>query len=141
MRHLYHLFLGILLLTVFVSGKKNSRDISLRNEFEKTIHVNTNDFIGDEEVINDTLARPELSVTYDFENEETKKDVSSPQEQDSDLPSNYLNANGEKYLSTDSSSRHMSGFQPQESFHQKSALIAIIQHSVYLHRILPKLQT
>ena len=139
MRQLRQIFLGILLLTVSASGKETSQELALGTDFEKTIHVNTNDFISDEVPINDTLAQPELSVTFDYEKEGAKEAVSGLNEQE--FTDYYQNADGEKFLVSESSSFHTSGFQPQEKFSSKLALIAINLNSVYLHWILPKLQT
>ena len=141
MRHLRQIFLRTLLLTVSASGKETSQELGLGTDFEKTIHVNTNDFISDEDPVNDTLAQPELSVTFDYEKEGAQEAVSSLKEQESYFTDDYQNADGEKFLVSESSSFHTSGFQPQEKFSSKLALIAINLNSVYLHWILPKLQT
>ena len=121
MRNLNQLTLCLLLLSLTVSGENIiNEDLGQGGNFNETIHVNTNDFIGDTEGFNDSLSQPpsqpELSVTV--ENPESKPRI--PKRGTQPEPSNdYQNANGEKYLSEDSYSLHISGFHPQEKISPK----------------------
>ena len=117
MRNLNQLTLCLLLLSLTVSGENIiNEDLGQGGNFNETIHVNTNDFIGDNDSLSQPPSQPELSVTV--ENPESKpripKRVTQPEP-----PDDYQNANGEKYLSEDSYSLHISGFHPQEKISPK----------------------
>ena len=110
MREVFFLTLSVL-LTWSVLGENISEDTqSEQNSTESPediIHVNTNDFLTESAVINETLvaSRPELSVSIDYENPEMKNIRESSRE---------AAINGEKYISLDSYSFHIAGFHPQE---------------------------
>ena len=109
------------LLTRTVLGEKLSEDEDIPTEKDLTespediIHVNTNDFLAE----NQTLlgaTRPQLSVTIDYENPETKNNRESSRE---------AAINGEKYISLDSYSFHITGLHPQGKDFIKENLVKI----------------
>ena len=110
----------IVLLTRTILGGNLSEDTSSERDLkespediEDTIHVNTNDFLAEPALINETLVatRPQLSVTVDYENPEMKNNRESSRE---------AAINGEKYISLDSYSFHITaGVQPQEKISSK----------------------
>ena len=102
MREVFFITFSVLLTRVAL-GEKTSEDVS---------HVNTNDFLAEAAVINETLVdtRPELSVTIDYENPEMKNIRESSRE---------AAINGEKYISLDSYSFHITGLHPQEKISSK----------------------
>ena len=110
MREVFFLTLSVL-LTWSVLGENISEDTQSEQTStespEDIIHVNTNDFLTESAVINETLvaSRPELSVSIDYENPEMKNIRESSRE---------AAINGEKYISLDSYSFHIAGFHPQE---------------------------
>ena len=109
----------IVLLTRTILGGNLSEDTSSERDLkespediEDTIHVNTNDFLAEPALINETLVatRPQLSVTVDYENPEMKNNRESSRE---------AAINGEKYISLDSYSFHITGLHPQEKISSK----------------------
>ena len=77
-------------------------DLSGDQEQEAVVHVNTNTLLleaGEEEEDNDTMSRPQLSVTVDYE---TPEDTPVEAAEDED-----------KYLSLDSYNVHSPQFHPQ----------------------------
>ena len=113
MREVFFITISVL-LTRSVLGENISEDISSEKDLtqEDILHVNTNDFLAETAVINETLvaSRPELSVTSDYENPEMKNIRESSRE---------AAINGEKYISLDSYSFHITGLHPQEKIWSK----------------------
>ena len=115
----------IVLLTRTILGGNLSEDTSSERDLkespediEDTIHVNTNDFLAEPALINETLVatRPQLSVTVDYENPEMKNNRESSRE---------AAINGEKYISLDSYSFHITGLHPQGKDFIKENLVKI----------------
>ena len=71
----------------------------------QVVHVNANDFF-DDSVINQSLSRPELSVTVDYETPAARTEA----EEDED---NYEAEVQEQFLSLDSYNIHLPKFHPQ----------------------------
>ena len=117
MREVFFITISVLLvLTRSGLGEDINEDIPSEKDLtqspEDIIHVNTNDFLAEPAVINETLvaSRPELSVTIDYENPEMKNIRESSRE---------AAINGEKYISLDSYSFHITGLHPQEEISSK----------------------
>lgn len=72
---------------------------------DRVVHVNANDFF-DDPVINQSLTRPELSVTVDYETPAARAEA----EEDED---NYEAEVQEQFLSLDSYNIHLPKFHPQ----------------------------
>ena len=123
MREVFLITMSVL-LTRTVLGEKLSEDEDIPTEKDLTespediIHVNTNDFLAEPALVNETLgaARPQLSVTIDYENPETKNNRESSRE---------AAINGEKYISLDSYSFHITGLHPQGKDFIKENLVKI----------------
>ena len=117
MREVFLITMSVLLTrTVLggnISGAEMPSEKDLTESPEDLIHVNTNDFLAEPALINETLVatRPQLSVTVDYENPEMKNNRESSRE---------AAINGEKYISLDSYSFHITaGVQPQEKISSK----------------------
>ena len=124
MREVFLITMSVLLIRT-VLGEKLSEDEDIPTEKDLTespediIHVNTNDFLAEPALVNETLlgeTRPQLSVTIDYENPETENNRESSRE---------AAINGEKYISLDSYSFHITGLHPQGKDFIKENLVKI----------------
>ena len=80
-------------------------DYDFNDPEDGVLHVNANEFFSMSE--NETLTRPQLSVTVDYETPEVNI------EQNNVDPDNYEDEMDEKYLTLDSYSLHIPKFHPQ----------------------------
>lgn len=110
MKEVFFITMSVLLTRTVLGENISEKDPS--ESPEDIIHVNTNDFLAEPALINETLTatatRPQLSVTIDYENPEMKNNRESSRE---------AAINGEKYISLDSYSFHIAGtgLHPQET--------------------------
>ena len=116
MREFFLLTISVLLTRTVLGGNISDAEMpgekDLTESPEELIHVNTNDFLAEPAPGNETLgaSQPQLSVTIDYENPETENNRESSRE---------AAINGEKYISLDSYSFHITGLHPQEEISSK----------------------